>query len=239
MNMRGSGADSSQPPTSLDQPNLIGNDNRSQADQAYDVVKSDIIHCTLRPNARLTENELVERYGFGRAAIRVALNRLSEEALVEAIPRFGYIVAGDDEFDRKDLHELQLILEPAAAALAAGRVDATHLLELDERCRSAAASVESVDDARAYLQANIGFHTAVAHATGNSLLARFVRILFERMQRQVFAGPNAVAIARNAAHTHEDLIRHLVDGNAEAAEQTARDQVERIHRRMIEASDRA
>lgn len=207
---------------------MVGATAMSQAAVAYDAIKQDILSCTIKPGERLTEADLAERYYLGRASIRVALNRLYQEALIDVLPRYGYVVVGDDELDARDLYQLQLVLESASARLAAGRADAKQLLELDRACAEAS-TVNSLEDATRFLHANTNFHVAVATASGNALLARFVRILFERLERQIYASGRAEEIVRRVAHTHEDVIDVLVAGKAEEAEKLVRRQVGHNH----------
>ncbi|PKW18514.1 GntR family transcriptional regulator [Saccharopolyspora spinosa] len=212
---------------------IVGVPATSQSDAAYDAIKTDIVQCVIPPRARLTEAELADRYKLGRASIRVALNRLYQEALVDVLPRYGYVVAGDDELGTRDLYQLQLVLEPTTARLAAGRVDAKQLLDLDARCRDAK-TVRTLDDATRFLHANTNFHAAVALASGNALMTRFVRILFERLERQIYASGKAVEIVTNVAHTHEELVELLIEGNDDAAEAVARQQLADNHQIITE-----
>lgn len=207
---------------------VVGATATSQAEAAYDAIKQDILTCTIKPKQRLTEADLAERYNLGRASIRVALNRLYQEALIDVLPRYGYVVTGDDELDAQDLYQLQLVLETTSARLAAGRADARQLIELDQACAEAA-TVNSLDDATRFLHANTNFHVAVATATGNALLARFVRILFERLERHIYASGRAEEVVRRVAHTHEDVIELLVAGRAEDVEEAVRRQVSHNH----------
>lgn len=205
---------------------VVGAPATSQAEIAYDAIKQDILTCVIKPKQRLTEADLAERYRLGRASIRVALNRLYQEALIDVLPRYGYVVAGDDEMDAQDLYQLQLVLETTSARLAAGRADARQLIELDRACADAT-NVDSIEDATRFLHANTNFHVAIATATGNALLARFVRILFERLERHIYASGRAEEIVRHVAHTHEDVIELLVEGRAEEVEEAVRRQVGR------------
>ena len=66
---------------------------RRLTDEAYDLIKSDVILCRLKPGAEVTEAGLASHYGLGLAPIRSALSRLDQEGLVSTIPRRGYIVA--------------------------------------------------------------------------------------------------------------------------------------------------
>lgn len=205
---------------------------QSQADIAYEKIKQDILTCVIEPKSRLTEVELVRRYDFGRAAVRSALIRLNHEALVDALPRYGYVVAGHDELGALDLFQIQLLLDPAAGRLAAGRVDARLLAELDVACAETQL-LGGVTGAVQFLQANTNFHAAVAQASGNALLARYIRIFYERMERLLYASGRIELIVQDVAHTHQDIIEQLVCGNAEGAEAAIRDQISRSHQIML------
>lgn len=207
---------------------------QSQADLAYQLIKRDILTCVIEPSSRMTETELGERYGVGRASVRTALNRLYQEAFVDVLPRYGYLVAPQSLSDAKDLFQLQLVLEPAAGRLAAGRVDAKQLMELDEACR-ATQNISTSDDAAAFLHANTNFHAAVAAATGNPLMARFVRILFERLERFLYASGFFEEVVRDVRHSHGEIVELLVSGQAEKAEHAIYEQVGSNHQRILDS----
>ena len=76
----------------------------------------------LKPGARIAELTLVERLGASRTPIRMALVRLQEEGLLEALPHGGFAVKDFSEADIHDAIELRGTLEGLAARhAAAGR----------------------------------------------------------------------------------------------------------------------
>jgi GntR family transcriptional regulator, vanillate catabolism transcriptional regulator len=75
----------------------------------------------LKPGARIAELSLVERLGASRTPIRMALVRLQEEGLLEALPNGGYAVKDFSENDIHDAIELRGTLEGLCARLAAER----------------------------------------------------------------------------------------------------------------------
>lgn len=208
---------------------------KSQGDLAYQLIKRDILTCVLEPSSRITEGEFAERYGLGRASVRTALSRLSQEALVEVLPRYGYIIAPQTIRDARDLFELQRILEPPAHRIAAGRVDAQYIAELDEACEKAAQSITTAEEASAYLHANTQFHVAVAAATGNVLMARFVRILFERLDRFLHSSSHFVEVIQEVAHSHNEVVDHLISGRSEEAAKAIHDSLEKSHKIILDA----
>lgn len=207
-------------------------EGQSQVDTAYQLIKRDILTCVIEPSSRMTETELVERYGLGRAAVRTALNRLYQEAFVDVLPRYGYVVASHSIADAKDLFQVQLILEPAAAQLAAGRVDSKQLLELDEMCKRTQ-DVHSSVDAAAFLHANTNFHAAVASATGNPLIARFIRILFERLERFLYASGSFEEVVREVGHSHGQVMELLITGQGAEAAHAIHEQTRHNHEKIL------
>ena len=75
----------------------------------------------LKPGTRIAELWLVERLRVSRTPVRLALVRLAEEGLLDALPNGGYAVKDFSESDIVDAIELRGTLEGLAARFAAER----------------------------------------------------------------------------------------------------------------------
>src|SRR5579884_3449417 len=162
-----------------------GTGKRSLADAAYEAVRGAILRCELPPGQQVTEAQLEHRFGCGRAAVRAALTRLCQERLVQAIPRHGYAIAPITFKDVHDLFGLRLIIEPAAARLAAERCDRALADELEELNRACTHTRDS-NDVAALRNANRAFHAAVARAARNERLAELVCVVLEELDRVLY-----------------------------------------------------
>src|SRR5262245_38400538 len=156
-------------------------------DRAYERIRHDIIVCAISPGAEISETQLCSQYKLGKAPVRMALNRLAHDGLVRAIPRRSYMVTPVTVRDIHDVFELRLMLEPAAARMAAGKVDAQRLQALDEICRAGYQPGDPRSTAR-FLDANKAFHVAIAQAAGNARLAAAVEQLLDEMTRLLHLG---------------------------------------------------
>src|ERR671932_760427 len=96
----------------------------SSAAEAYERLRHAIMRLELAPGAGVSEAELVERFGFSKAAVRAALARLRADGLVVAEPRRGHVVAPLTLRDVLEIYDLRLALEPPATQAAAGRLPA-------------------------------------------------------------------------------------------------------------------
>src|SRR5260370_16240122 len=101
---------------------------------AFDRIKRDILTCALEPGRQVTEGQLSTRYGLGKAPIRAALLALCQDRFVRAIPRRGYVISPITIRDVQDVTQLRLLLEPSAAQLAAGRLEAEGIGRLEAFC---------------------------------------------------------------------------------------------------------
>src|SRR4051812_5792482 len=175
------------------------------AQAAYDLIKRAIIRCDLEPGQQVTEEQLAERFGLSRATVRPALKRLYQEQLVQTITRQRYVIPAITLKDAQDLFDLRVLLEPAAARRAAGRVDAEQLRKLDQLCRAQYKPGDR-ESAEAFLRANTEFHVTVARASGNALMAEVIRNLLDREERLNHLAHMLADRNDDAFHEHHDLV---------------------------------
>ena len=71
-----------------------------------------------RPGERISELPMVARLGVSRTPIRLALDRLANEGLLEPSPSGGFVVRAFDLSDIWDAIEMRGVLEGTAARLA-------------------------------------------------------------------------------------------------------------------------
>src|SRR5215207_10462506 len=102
------------------------------APRVRDLLEEAILEGDLKPGERLRAEALAQRFGTSRTPIREALLQLEAQGLVDVEPNRGAVVRAFDRDDLLDLYELRALLEPKAAALAAGRITDADIDRLDE-----------------------------------------------------------------------------------------------------------
>ncbi|MBN8808046.1 MAG: FadR family transcriptional regulator [Sphingomonas sp.] len=132
------------------------------------------------------EIELAEHFAVSRSVIREALRMLSAKGLIESRPKAGTKVRERHHWNLLDpellgwmfegappmafvrsLFELRMIVEPAAAELAATKRSARQLARMGHALEEMAAHGLSSEAGRTADQV---FHTVILEATGNELL---------------------------------------------------------------------
>jgi DNA-binding GntR family transcriptional regulator len=191
------------------------------AGEAYAVLKGRIIRCDIQPGARLTEIQLVRQLGLGKTPIREALVRLIHDGLVRNIPRHGYEVTPITLGDVDDLFRLRLILEPAAMALAAGRVTGPLRDRLQVLSRLESYSPGDSKSVETYRRANREFHVLVARASGSRRLAEAIERLEDESDRMFNLGLAFRNRGERVRLGHQRILTAILAGDAELARRHA------------------
>lgn len=191
-----------------------------------------------QPGERLSELPLVARLGVSRTPIRLALDRLANEGLLEIFPTGGFVVRAFTLTEVYDAIEMRGVLEGAAARLAAERLQnpgelagLRRLQEELERVMPLNPTLHPTIDAFAtYLDLNESFHAAMVDLAKSSML----RATLDRLLSLPFASPSATVFARlklpkakellTVAHEHHNaLIEAIENRQGSRAEGLARE----------------
>lgn len=157
-------------------------------EQIVTQIETSILEGKLHAGDQLpSERELAEQFHVSRTAVREAIKALREKGLVDIQTGRGtFITEGSSQAMRKtwdwmvksnegdsqaDLVQVRGIMEPAIAAIAARMATQS---DLDSLETAVAVMDRSLDDADAYIEADLEFHLALARATQNGLIPSLV-----------------------------------------------------------------
>jgi len=204
-----------------------------------------------QPGERLSELPLVARLGVSRTPIRLALDRLAHEGLLEASPTGGFVVRAFTIEDVWDAIETRGVLEGAAARFAAERLEHDSELAQLRQIRDEMDAMIRLDDpdnfaepdidsfAR-YLDLNEQFHSEIVTLSKSSMLRRAL----ERVNSVPFASPSALVYVRAKlprapqifaiSHEHHSaIVESIEQRHGTRAEALAREH-SRMTRRNVE-----
>src|SRR4030088_2989184 len=176
--------------------------------RAQPALRDLILSGGLRPGERISELQAVETTGVSRTPVRMALVRLEEEGLLEAIPSGGFMVKAFSERDILDSIELRGTLEGLAARFAAERGASARSLEplkecladLDQLVRQDPVSVEAFSS---YVTLNARFHALLAELSGSAPVIRQI----DRVSSMPFASPRGFVMAQSSLlEAHQILL---------------------------------
>lgn len=131
---------------------------------------------------RLVERNLVEQLGVSRSVIREAIRYLEAEGLVEVLPRSGPVVATLDWERARQIYDIRLRLEAAAAADCARLADDAARGRLAEALRQLKQAFESADPQVLY-DATTRFYQEIFTSAGHHVAWDIVHRLNGRISR--------------------------------------------------------
>ena len=98
--------------------NLDVNQNRSLKESVYQAFRKTIILGDIPAGVRINEMEFAEILNISRTPIRYALKKLTEENLVEHVPRIGMMVKGIRIQDAHEIYDIRKALDTLATIKA-------------------------------------------------------------------------------------------------------------------------
>ncbi|MFC3141101.1 GntR family transcriptional regulator [Psychromarinibacter halotolerans] len=203
-------------------------------DQVYAQLREALVSGAFEAGQGFTIPALADSFGTSHMPVREALRRLAAENALR-ISSTG--TATVPPLDIEELHkicEVRLVLEPAAARLAFGRMDASDIAALKEILVAHQRTGETGDIVE-MLAANRAFHFHIYTATGNEVLVSqienlwlrsgpYVRYLSDRMG-------DLLRTSYKSGYTshHEDMLAALESGDEAGFVQAMTEDVTATH----------
>lgn len=186
------------------------------SDKAYQLIRHKIITLELPPRSAIDEQALMEDLKLGRTPIREALQRLAAEGLVISAPRRGMFVADIGITDLQKIFEMRMVLEGFCARLAAQRVTALQLGEM----QAVVAELERIPNGEKRMLMDIDqrFHELVYQAADNEFLADTLAWLHALSHRIWHLTLDRIGDVRGAMEQHVAITKALQDGDGVRAE---------------------
>jgi GntR family transcriptional repressor for pyruvate dehydrogenase complex len=201
-------------------------------DEAILKIKDMILSGEIKPRDKLPpEKELSERLGLSRSSLREAVKALEVIRVLDVrrgdgtyvtsleprllLEAMTFITDLHTDSSILELFAVRRILEPAAAALAAVRMNAAELATL----RALVELVNESTDVEGLVTADIRFHGAIAAASGNAYLASLIDSLSSHtMRARIWRGLTQEHSVERTLAEHKAIADALEEHDAELAQ---------------------
>lgn len=182
----------------------------------------------MKPGEKIpTERQLSERLGVGRASLREALKALEIIGMINTRLGDGTYVCDRSEFlsrpllwaitrssDAHELVEARTIMETELAQLAAERASAEDLGHIRVQLDYMECNVDNLEE---FLQADIGFHLAIADSAHNRILANALLLIRNVLQQWIGNSLQLEGVAEKALGQHRAIFLAIAKKNGPAA----------------------
>lgn len=194
--------------------------NRTLASDLAEHLRADILHCRLKPNARLRFRDLKATYESGMSPLREALMRLASEGLVVLEDHKGFRVAPVSRGELTDIAETRCELEALAVRLSIERGGDDWRAVIEARFGALIERATYDDEGRLdpeWEARHDAFHRALYAACGLRWLSGFCHVLADRAFRYRHLLLEAVDRQRDHRREHEEIKDAVVGGDASQA----------------------
>lgn len=201
------------------------------SEEVYRRLKQAITDGDLSPATRLVEATLAKKLGVSRTPVREALQRLTQEGLVEQDGSRGLIVARLSVENIAHAYILRETLEGLAARLAASHQRPDLLEILSQSLRQ---MEHDPSDANAFDLAHSRFHDTIADMTENPYLIQALKSLEGFRTRMVSLNWVALDRVRNSMSEHRLIFEAIEMRDSESADHYARLHVRKTREGLLE-----
>jgi DNA-binding GntR family transcriptional regulator len=207
------------------------------SENVYDSIKELILEQRLHPGARINISEMARAVNVSATPVREALARLEADGLVTKQHQRGYSVTAlldTAAFDQ--LYEIRLLLEPAAAALAAMRAREDHMnaMQMTIEGMGRATTGNSFRMVNRYSSQDGTFHAIIADASGNSYVRDAIIRLHIHQQLTRLYFHHGILDADEAIPEHEHILAAIRQRDSDEASRRLRGHIERSRLRLAE-----
>src|SRR6266851_10165622 len=123
-------------------------------------LEEDIVLGRLQPREHLVEQDLANRFGTHRAAVRQALFDLDKKGLIQRVPNRGALIRDLSPDDVRQIYAVREELESMAARIIPLPVSASDIKRLGA-IQKAHSQAVAARDLRAVFYSNLQFHRAL------------------------------------------------------------------------------
>lgn len=197
------------------------------AESVYERIRRDIITNQLKPGEKINIRELCSRYEASETPIRLALNRLASENIIEHFPRRGMRVKSlninlcEETFDLRLMLESYYIpnvimtLTTNEAMRMALRSNVEENLKIVQRLTPDS----PIDDYLVNYEYDIGFHHLLIKCSGNKLLMDLYQFLNPFLYVNYVYNKQSKERLLTGIQEHQEIMEHLLNGNEAGARQ--------------------
>lgn len=212
----------------------------SKSEQVYGQLRANILNGVLSPGQSLSALDVGARYSASRTPVRQAFLRLEAEGLVSLVDRQGARVAPISIKSVRDLFELRILLEAAAARMVAEAVtrDRAARQQFEEVAEALGAIAEEAPSDsrhdRFYALTETYDQAVIAH-TRNAQLARSIAELrphTERLRNIAHSRPDRLDVS---LAEHLTMCRAILAGDGPAAAAACAEHLTQTQKTILDA----
>jgi len=209
----------------------------SAADEIFHILHQQILSGELNKGDRLpSQDKLAKQLGVSRNTVREAVYKLTVMGLLKAMQGVGTVVCSTTSTPYmasltehlllqpatvREFLEARIFVERATVRLAAVRADTRDLEHMGDIIAGQRAAFER-GDIESFSSLDADFHLALARASRNRVLERFLEVIRDLLNRFILEVSGLPQAVEKAIDFHEKILAHIASHDEDAAETMVR-----------------
>lgn len=195
----------------------------TKTEAAYQEIRRRIIGGELAPGSTVGQEALASDLGLSTTPVREALRRLEAGGWISLAVHREARIAPLSRTELDELYQVRLALDPLAAEMACGRIDAPRIARMRKLLEAPPSG-----DFELRLSMNREFHAIIYRACGNETLIEILDQLWDRADRyrRVVLGKSPGA-GKASHEEHVAIVDALAAGDPALVKQLMHDHLER------------
>ena len=190
---------------------------------AYTSIKEKILTCEFKPGQILNEDALCNTLNISRTPVREAISRLSQENLIEIIPKKGLRVSGIKLSDLNGIYETRLFMEPQLILTYGRFADKDKLLQFRKSISDVEIKTTSPVE---YTKMDMEFHQFIFKLGQSVYFEKFYDVISSQDFRISLVGGIAPVERRESSRIeHLAIIEHMLNDEDEEASELMRQHI--------------
>ncbi|WP_027875894.1 GntR family transcriptional regulator [Meiothermus cerbereus] len=197
------------------------------ADQAYALLRAQILNGELPPGHALSVPKLSRLLGVSRSPVREAVLQLVADGLAQEEAHKGAVVAHFGLEDALQILEAREALELASVQLGVRRATTRDLEELQRILQAQAETVQN-GDLEGYQATDLQFHKMLGSLSYNPVLERMVGLLKDQFHLALEPAARSLGQLERGFQEHQEVLKALEARSAPQAARALQKHFERI-----------
>ncbi len=212
---------------------------KSLREGVFDLLHQRIVAGKCSPGEWLRQEEIASRLGVSQTPVREALDLLVSVGLAERVPYRGVRVPERSPEEIVEAYTLRLILESAAARMAALNISDENLESMQQIVEQMR-GLTTLEDMSALRRLNRQFHLLIADLSGNSLLRKLCEMSSNQfpdwlLYEYMFRHPELLeASLMREYDEHFAILQAIKEGDPQLAEACTVAHLRNLRKELVE-----
>lgn len=194
---------------------------KSLKDHVYEYISDQIFKGNIKPKEKINEAIICEELQVSRTPVREALIQLSDDGILEQVPRRGFIVNEVSINKVEEIYTILGVMEGLAASLAVERMEEDQIEVLENYINEMEEFIKN-REFKSYYKLQLKFHEYFIKVSGNSELIRIINSLKRNFIKQTYvideSNENISEILAQTNKEHKEILKFFKEKDARGIE---------------------